>query len=138
MRRQRVGVKVVAQKKDYDCGVAAMAMLLNVSYGDISAVCRSIYGSTKPNKRGLLLYHLEGIADSFGVPLIRLYKSKNYMNGRTGILGLNGGNMDTAGHWVMLKDGITIIDPDDGSVWNVDDYIIKNKCRPATLLVKET
>lgn len=134
--RKTAGIKVVSQKKDYDCGIAAMAMLLNVAYGDVSAVVRSLYGSTKPNKRGLMIYHMMGIAEEMGTPLYRTNKAKNYMSGKTGILGMNGGKMDAAGHWVILKDGDTIIDPDDGSVYKLYDYIEENKCRPATLLVK--
>lgn len=125
------------QRYDFDCGIGAMSMLLNLSYGDVSAICRAVYGSTKPNKRGLLIYHMEGIADQIGTPLIRLYKSKSYLEGKTGILGMNGGQMDAAGHWVMLKDGDTIIDPDGGSVWSLDDYLVKHKCRTATLLIPE-
>lgn len=136
-RRKPVGVKVVKQRKDFDCGIAAMAMLFNLEYGEISAVCRALFGSTKPNKRGLLLYHLEEMANQLGTNLSRVYRSKNYMSDKTGILGMNGGQMDAAGHWVVLKDGNTIIDPDDGTVWTVNDYVSKHKCRPATLLVKE-
>lgn len=134
--RRKAGIKVVSQKKDYDCGIAAMAMLLDVAYGDVSAAVRGLYGTTKPNKRGIMLYHMEEIAAKLGTPLKRIYKAKNYLSGKTGILGMNGGNMDTAGHWVVLKDGDTILDPDDGSVYKLYDYIEENKCRPATLLVK--
>jgi ABC-type bacteriocin/lantibiotic exporter with double-glycine peptidase domain len=126
MPKKHSGVKVIPQKYDFDCGIAAMAMLLSVPYGDVSAVVRALYGTTKPNKRGLLLYHMEEIADQLGSPLKRLYKSKGYMQGKTGILGMNGGSMDSAGHWVVLKDGDTIIDPDDGSVYKLYDYIEEN------------
>ena len=129
------GIKVVMQKKDYDCGIAAMAMLVGVPYGDVSAVCRELYGTTKPNKRGLLLYHMEEIGERLGMPLERVYKAKNYLSGKTGILGMNGGKMDSAGHWVVLKDGDTILDPDDGSVYKIFDYVEANKCRPATILI---
>jgi ABC-type bacteriocin/lantibiotic exporter with double-glycine peptidase domain len=132
----RTGIKVIQQKKDYDCGIAALAMFLGVTYGDVSAVIRSLYGTTKPNKRGLMLYHLEEIAETMGTPLKRVYKAKGYMQGKTGVLGMNGGTMDAAGHWVVLKDGDTIIDPDDGSVDKLYDYLEENKCRAATLLVK--
>lgn len=133
-----MGIKVIQQKKDYDCGIAALAMLLGITYGDVSAVVRSLYGTTKPNKRGLMLYHMEEIADQLGTKLKRVYKSKNYLSGKTGVLGMNGGMMDKAGHWVVLKDGNTIIDPDDGAVYQLYEYVEDNKCRPATLLVKDT
>jgi hypothetical protein len=129
------GIKVVNQKHDYDCGIAALAMLLDKSYGDVSAAVRALYGKTKPNKRGLLLYHMEAIAEELGARLKRIYKAKNYLSGKTGILGMNGGLMDAAGHWVILKDGDTIIDPDDSSVYKLYDYVEECKCRTATLLV---
>lgn len=137
MRRKPTGVKVIQQRKDFDCGVASMAMLMNVTYGDVSAVCRALYGSTKPNKRGLLLYHMEEIADQLGTRLKRVYRGNDYMVGKSGILGMNGGQMDSAGHWVVLQNGNTVIDPDGGDVWTLDDYVKKYKCRPATLLTKE-
>lgn len=130
-----VGIKVVPQKRDFDCGIASMAMLVGKPYGDISAVVRALYGTLKPNKRGLMLYHMEEIGNELGTPLKRVYKAKGYLQGKTGILGMNGGNMDPAGHWVVLKDGDTIIDPDDGSVYKLYDYLEENKCRTATLLI---
>ena len=135
--RKSSGIKIVPQKKDYDCGIAAMAMLLGITYGDVSAVVRALYGSTKPNKRGIMLYHMEEIASQLDTPLKRVYKAKSYLSGKTGILGMNGGNMDSAGHWVVLKDGDTILDPDDGAVYKLYDYLEENKCRPATLLIKD-
>lgn len=135
--RKSSGIKVVPQKKDYDCGIAAMAMLLGISYGDVSAVVRALYGTTKPNPRGLMLYHMEEIADQLNAPLKRVYKAKGYLSGKTGILGMNGGRMDAAGHWVVLKDGDTILDPDDASVYKLYDYIEENGCRTATLLVRK-
>jgi ABC-type bacteriocin/lantibiotic exporter with double-glycine peptidase domain len=131
------GIKVVPQKKDYDCGIAAMAMLLEKTYGDVSIAVRALYGTTKPNKRGLMLYHMEEIAEELGAKLKRVRKAKNYLSGKTGILGMNGGTMSAAGHWVILKDGDTIIDPDEGlhgAVYKLYDYIEECKCRTATLL----
>lgn len=132
---KRRGVTVIRQRHDWDCGVAALGMLLGLSYGDVAATARALYGTTRPNKRGLMLYHLEEIAAASGRELRRVYRSSGYLEGATGILGMNGGEMCWAGHWVVLKAG-AIVDPDGGDVWSVDDYTKRHKCRPATLLVE--
>jgi ABC-type bacteriocin/lantibiotic exporter with double-glycine peptidase domain len=132
---KRRGVKVVAQKHDFDCGVAALAMLLGLPYGDVAAACRELYGSTKPTKRGLGIYHLEAIAEQLGRRLRRVYKRKDYLNDQTGVLGMLGGDMCWAGHWVVLKAG-AIVDPDGGTVWHAGDYVKRHNTRPCTLLVE--
>lgn len=136
MTRKRP-VKVVSQRNGWDCGVSSLAMLLGLPYGDVAAAARALWGSTKPSKRGLGIYHLEQIADHLGRKLTRVYRRKDYLAGQTGILGLNGGTMCWAGHWVVLKAG-AIVDPDGGEVWDALDYVKKHKARPATLLIETT
>jgi ABC-type bacteriocin/lantibiotic exporter with double-glycine peptidase domain len=131
MRRRR-GVKVIAQRSNWDCGVASLAMILGVPYGDVSAASRARFG--KPPRRGLGIYHLEELASLLGFSLRRVYRREDYLLGQSGVLGMNGGAMCWAGHWVVLKGG-AILDPDGAEVWTVDDYTAKHKCRPATLLV---
>lgn len=135
MKRRR-GVKVIAQQHRWDCGVAALAMLLGLPYGDVAAVTRALYGSTYPTKRGLGIYHLEAIAQALGRSLRRVYRRKDYLAGQTGVLGVNGGEMNWAGHWVVVKAG-AIVDPDGAEVWDALDYLRRYKARPATLLVEE-
>jgi hypothetical protein len=134
MKRRR-GVVVIRQRHGWDCGVAALAMLLGMPYGDIAATCRSLWGTTQPARRGLGLYHLELLGETLGRPLRRIYRSAGYLDGQTGILGMTGGGMCWAGHWVVLKAG-AIVDPDGGDVWSIEDYTKRNKCRPASLLVE--
>jgi hypothetical protein len=135
MRAHRRGVKVVRQRHDFDCGVAALAMYLGVSYGDVALMARTMFGSTQPTRRGLGLYHLEAIAESIGRPLTRIYRRAGYLDHRSGVLGVTGGEMSWAGHWVVLKGG-AIVDPDGAEVWTVEDYLTRHKTRPATLLVE--
>lgn len=132
---KRRGVVVLRQRHDWDCGVAALAMLLGVQYGDVAASCRAIWGSTQPTRRGLGLYHLETLAESLGRSLRRVYRQQGYLQGQTGVLGMNGGEMCWAGHWVVLKAG-ALVDPDGGDVWAIDDYTKRHKCRTATLLIE--
>ena len=139
-RKRRTGVRVLAQRKDWDCGVAALAMLFDVPYGDVAATCRALWGSTRPAKRGLGLYHMEALAAEMGRPFRRVYKSGGYLVGETGILGLVGGSMSWAGHWVVLKSGPTgsfICEPTGGEAWDVQDYLAVTKSRTATLLVED-
>jgi ABC-type bacteriocin/lantibiotic exporter with double-glycine peptidase domain len=125
--------KVIRQRKDWDCGVASIAMLLGVDYRDVSATVAAIIDDPKLKKRGLILYQLEDVIAAFGFETKRVYRKKDYLDGANGILGMNGGNMDAAGHWVVVKDGM-ILDPDDASVSSLEDYIKENNCRPATLV----
>jgi hypothetical protein len=137
--RRRCGVIVVRQRNGWDCGVASLAMLLGVPYGDVAAMCRTIWGSTMPTRRGLGIYHLEELSAALGRRLRRVYRRDDYLANQTGVLGLVGGSMSWAGHWVVLKDGVTIIDPDGGEhgdVWGVTAYLKFTKARPATLLVE--
>lgn len=135
MAKGRKGMQVVKQKNGVDCGLAALAMLIDEPYGDVSAACLSRYGCRTPGGDGLAMYHLEELAEMFGSRLKRRYISKGYLIGQTGILGMNGGSMGSTGHWVILKDGDTVIDPDDGKVWSLEDYTKRHKCRTATMLV---
>lgn len=128
------GTTVIRQRTDWDCGVAAIAMLLNIPYNDVAATVRAIITDPKLKKRGLILYQLEDVIEYHGFKTKRVYRKKDYLEGATGILGLNGGTMDSAGHWVLLRDGM-IVDPSDASVNDPDDYIKENNCRPATMVV---
>ena len=133
---KRRGITVTRQRHGWDCGVAALAMLLGIPYGDVAAAARHLWGSTKPSRRGLGIYHLEQMAEHLGRRLVRVYRMKgDYLDGRTGVLGINGGAMCWAGHWVVLKAG-AIVDPDGGEVWARGDYFKRTKSRPATLLVE--
>jgi hypothetical protein len=136
--KRRRGLTLIRQRHDMDCGVAALAMFLSVPYGDMAAVTRARFGSLSPERRGLGLHHLEELATFYDRPLRRIYKAHDYLVGRTGVIGVIGGDMTWCGHWVVLKDGTTVVDPaahGDADVWNVADYLQRNHCRLATLLV---
>ncbi len=128
-------VKVIPQRKDWDCGIAALAMLTGKPYGDVSHIVRETVRDPKLKQRGLLLRQVEDVAAALGMPLQRVYRSKGYLAQATGILGVNGGMCDPHGHWVVLKDGM-VFDPSGAEAWAVADYLRAGKCRPATLLVR--
>lgn len=130
------GVRVVSQRKDWDCGIAALVMLSGHTYGDVSMMVRDLIDDPRLKSRGLVMHQIELVAAALGMPLSRIYRKRGYLDNATGILGVNGGMCDPAGHWVVMKNGL-IIDPSGGEVWAVPDYMKAGKCRPATLLVKD-
>lgn len=133
---RKTGIKVTKQRHDWDCGIAALAMLLDKPYGDVVMLARELIDQKKLKRRGTIIADLHIIADSFGTALQLIYRKVGYLEGQTGILGMIGGEMDKAGHWVVLKEGKVVIDPDDASVWGVQDYLKRHGCRSTVLLVK--
>jgi ABC-type bacteriocin/lantibiotic exporter with double-glycine peptidase domain len=130
MKRPR-GIRVTAQRHNNDCGVAALAMALGVPYGDVAVLARAFPSL----RRGLGLSHLEAMIEQLGRASQRIYRGKEYLVGRSGILGLLGGDMAWCGHWVYLQNGTTVIDPDNGgTVWPLDEYLKRHGARSATLL----
>jgi ABC-type bacteriocin/lantibiotic exporter with double-glycine peptidase domain len=127
------GVKVIPQRKKWDCGVASLAMLLAVPYGDVSAATRRIVVGYR---KGMTIRAMEAVAEDLGKPLTRVYRKKDYLANATGILGLLWDGSKDKGHWVVVKGG-AIVEPDGGEVWDALDYMARHKARPATLLVRE-
>ena len=134
---KRRGVRVVAQRKSWDCGVAALVMLTGESYGDVSAIVRAEVDPRKLRRRGLSIADVVDVASRFGHRLRVVYRSDGYLKKHSdGILGMTGGQMDKAGHWLILKAGV-VVDPDGAEVWSVEDYTKRFQCRPTVLLVRE-
>lgn len=125
---------VIKQKKSWDCGVASLTMLLDIPYKDVMQAVRDIINDPKLKQRGLILRQMEELLHHFGFKTRRVYRKDGYLDGANGILGLNGGDCDPAGHWVVLKDGV-IVDPSGGDAYSVEEYLKEFGCRPATLLV---
>lgn len=127
-------MQVVKQKHEWDCGVAALAMFLNVPYGDMAKVVRDNIDDPRLKQRGLILRQAEQLIKLFGFKTKRVYRKEGYLDGANGLLGVVGGKyIDPNGHWVVVKDGL-LIDPSGGEAWNVEDYLKEFGCRTATLL----
>ncbi len=130
-------MRVIKQRHQNDCGVAALAMLLDKDYGDVAVATRARF-PVMP-KRGLNIAHVIDIAMDLGRLLRVVYKSNTYLLDHSeGILGMNGGKLDSAGHWVVWKEGC-ILEPwhEKHAVYGLAEYLQMNKCRTATLLVLE-
>jgi hypothetical protein len=132
---KRRGIKVTPQRRDWDCGIASMAMLLPMEYADVSSMARTLFDSKSLKQNGLLVREMEELAGALGFELKRRHKSKSYLEGQTGILGFNYiGKKGEYGHWAVLKDGTHIVDPDGAEIWSIDDFLKHRKYKTATLL----
>lgn len=131
------GIKFVAQRKAWDCGVAAMAMLAGKSYGDVAQVLRDSFNpdcQALMKKRGITLVEMRALGGWLGVTLEITPRAAGYLEGQTGILTLRGDRYCKEGHYVVLKDGTHVIDPDGTDVWKLEDYLSRHGVRTATLL----
>ena len=123
------------QRHDWDCGVASIAMLLDKPYGDVAALVRDKIDAKKLRRRGMIIVDMQLIAEELGYELELIWRKKDYLEGKTGIVGLKGGKMDKAGHWAVIKEGKVIVEPDDGKVYSVDEYLKTCQCRTTLVLV---
>lgn len=136
-RRKREGIKVVEQRSNWDCGAACLSMLLSVDYPVVSATARTRFPRVRKN--GMAITELMETAELLEHGLVRHYRKKGYLEGRTGILGILGSEkkLPKDGHWVLLKDGTHIVDPYDSTVWKLEDYLVAVQGRTVTLLTRK-
>jgi hypothetical protein len=80
-------VSPVAMRHTWDCGIAALASVLRLPYGDVVATARALYG--KAVRHGFTGVELERIAATLGRPLRRLRRPERHPTG-VGVLGLVG------------------------------------------------
>ncbi len=127
---KRAGVRVIGQRRGWDCGIAALAMLLDKPYGDVSAAARELLNP----RNGMSIKDAERVAAHLGKPVTRIARRRDYLDGQTGMLAVAGEGVDKSGHWVIVKAG-AIIDPFTSRVWAIAEYMAYMKARPCTLLV---
>ena len=128
-------MKVHAQRKGFDCGIAALASFVGADYEDVYACAVAV---SPTFRQGLAMREMITIAEAFGHPLERVDYRKVDLLEDVGILGVNwhrsmwkihGG----VGHWVVLRRG-TIIDPVGPTYDDAGVYLKERKGRPGTLL----
>lgn len=126
-----------AQRRGYDCGVAALAGFIGASYED----CYVAAAATSPQflkRQGLTIPDMISMASAFGRTLVRTHYRRVDIDEHVGILGINWDRSQwkrhgSTGHWVILRAG-TIIDPSGPSYGDAADYLVANKGRVGTLL----
>jgi hypothetical protein len=112
------------QRHDYDCALAALAILLDIPYGDIAMTAKNIFGVRRD---GYCNYEIQTIAATLGTELTAKRKSKGYLENKTGILTFDPWGIKNQGHAVVLLEGKTIIDPGDGRAYPLDAYLKAEK-----------
>ena len=124
-------MKLVAQRGVGDCGVAALATLLGLSYEDVYTEMAK--RDVRRGKSGTTFRHLIRIAARFGVVLrLRLKMDLDESEGILAVEWLTTGHPTTQ-HVVILFHGL-IIDPADGEFLDADEYLAKNQARAVSML----
>ena len=127
-------MRLVAQRRAFDCGVACAAMTCHVDYEDAYFVARHTVG--QKFKTGLTMRELAKVTAILKNPLTPKHFKKVDLEDDCGILGvLWPGPKWVPGHWVVLRRG-TIIDPHKSAVWDAEDYMKNYKARPGWLLAE--
>lgn len=124
-------MKLVAQRKQFDCGIACLATYFHLPYEDAYALAIAHIGVKV--RRGMCLYELRTLAKKIGRPMTTVHHKKVDLDEDSGILGVNwtkGG-----GHWVVLRKG-TIVDPAEAQTWEAEEYLAVNGGRVGSLLTE--
>lgn len=125
-------MRIVAQRAEGDCGVAALSTMLGIAYEDaylaVSKVDRDRRG-----KRGLLNREIIAAAGHLGVPMRA--KRRPDLDEDEGILCVNWNSrrMKYRGHFVVLYNGM-VIDPAGPQVVPHEEWFAQNDARPGSLL----
>ncbi|TXH14487.1 MAG: hypothetical protein E6R03_09170 [Hyphomicrobiaceae bacterium] len=120
-------LRVVLQRHECDCAVAALAMYLSVRYEDV------LLAFDKPViDVGAIVKDMVAVADRLKQPL--RVRRKFDLESDSGILRVDLLN-DTKAHVVVLHDGIVF--NTDGAVWDVDDYLTAENAKPMQLLTRK-
>lgn len=130
-------IRLVAQRRKFDCGIAALAAALRQDYTDVFVVAAQV--ASKRLHVGLTTTDLLNVASKFGRPMRRVHYRKVDVEEDSGVLGINWNNPKrhgADGHWVVLYKGV-ILDPSGPEVWEASVYLETNGGRPATLLVEK-
>lgn len=123
--------KVVPMRADGDCGIASLAMLLNLSYEDVFVAAAAV-DPKRRGRNGLTIKEVRAIAKKLGVKLA--YKRKFKLSEQDGIVGLENTG-DDEGHWATVKEGIVF--ETNGAVYSIEDYFLANPTWKATCLLTE-
>ena len=119
-------IHMVAQRHDWDCGVAALAMFLGVEY----EAALLAYGDLKVMNRGVWFTEITRAAAHFGVTL---RKRRKYDFDRSdGILHIRF-KRSREQHVLLLREG-WFWDTNHYAVWAPEDYLTENQATAGILL----
>lgn len=121
-------IEPIFQKSTEDCGIAALAMLLQESYRSVSEIAMKV--CKKPHERGMYITDLVRTAKSFGRPLLK----RALFEDATGILVLRRTKKrKLEQHFVVLFQGV-LVNPADGLIWDLDTFLARGKWKAVAIL----
>lgn len=124
-------MRVISQRAEGDCGIAALAMLTGVAYEDAYVAVARIDRVAR-GKSGLCLKDLVQAAARLGVSL--RHRRMVDLDDDEGILNVIWNDKRAyRGHYVVLYRGV-IVDPGGPEILPHDEWLARNNGRPATLL----
>lgn len=128
---------IVAQRRDTDCAVAALAWFYRIRYEDAFVAAVTV----EPDlikRGGLTIGQMQLVAERLGCKLKRVHWKKVDLDDDVGILIVNWNHPENqngaTGHAVVLRKG-TIICPRLPSAWDAEEYLKVEDGRIGTLLV---
>jgi hypothetical protein len=98
-------LSLVESRRDFDCGIVALAILLGVAYEDVYVAASQI---SKRLVDGMALKEIQKVAKKFGMLLKKTWKIDEEFD--VGILSVHLKREKNEGHVVVLMHGI-VIDP---------------------------
>jgi predicted double-glycine peptidase len=123
--------RIVPQRSDWDCGVACLAMLLNIDYE--TALAQS--GRTAQVERGLWFSEMIAIAEAFDEELVIRRRGRYNIQTATGIVHVyHYTAKHSTSHVVFLHRGLFY--ETDGLVWDAKTYLAHEKLRAGSILRK--
>lgn len=123
-------VKLQTQRAPGDCGICALAMLLQVSYEDVLGAAVKTTASARVHHGGMFTRDMKRVAKRLGVTLT--LRRAIDLEQDEGVLSLA---RDEEAHAVLLKAGL--IFDGDGTVWEPETFLAATHYRPISLLVRD-
>ena len=121
-------VRVVLQRRTDDCGVATLAMLLNVTYDDVWTDLMKIRSDVPTD--GISEQLMRRLASMAGYDLQSVPPGGYPVGWCHGIIGIDFPHGD--GHWAFTSYGYLY--DTDGYVWVVEDYLAYHQVQLGPLL----
>ncbi len=121
-------IEPIIQKEDGDCAIAAVAMLIQKPYRDVSEVALKMF-KQRPHSTGLELRQIRALLKKFGATPVSISPKEVDLAEETGILSITKKNP----HVVVLFEGV-IVDPANGLLYSIDAYCADQKARITRLI----
>ena len=121
-------IEPIIQKEDGDCALAAVAMLIQKPYREVSEMALKTF-KERPHSTGLELRQIRTLIKKFGLEVESLAINDIDLDEETGILSITKKNP----HVVLLFQGV-IVDPANGLLYDRDAYCADQKAKITRLI----